>query len=352
MKSIKFVQNGKGEVEPSAIRSTQGLTLFNANGDVNSTSTGYQIAIDTLTYIKKQITEQKFYKVAPADFVPICVGDGAFKQNILTNLSFSNSEDFESGNIQSGASGSRLASVDASVASKSAKVVNWAKQKSYSIFDIEQALQANNWDAVYAKERARKTNWDLGIQEIAFIGSRSDPAVTGLLNNPNVTINTSLITAPISGLSAANFATFVQTLISTYFTATNSTQMPTHFVLPYTDFLGLQTLTPGTVGTYPLPQIDYLLMAFKAATRNPNFKIEPLAYCEKANNLTRINVGTGKQVYALYNKDDETLRMDIPVDYTSTNPNSTNNFQFNDVAYGQYTGVSVLRNLEVLYFQY
>jgi hypothetical protein len=44
--------------------------------------------------------------------------------------------------------------------------------------------------------------------------------------------------------------------------------------------------------------------------------------------------------------------MNIPVDYTVTQANSVNNFQFQDVAYGQYTGLTVLRNLELLLFTY
>lgn len=350
MKSIQFVQNGRGDAEPQAVRSTQGLSLLNANGDVNSTGMGFQIAIDTLTYIKKQVTTQKFYQVAPADFVPLAVGDGAFAATILTNLEFSNADDFETGNIRTGESNARLAAADASVASKSVKVVNWAKQIGYSIFDIEQALMANNWDPIMAKERARKKNWDLGIQEMCFIGSKSDTGVTGLLNNANVTINTTFITAPISGLNAADFSTFVAGLISTYFTATRSTQMPTNFVIPYTDFLGLQNLTPGTVGTYPISKMEYLLKAFKAATQNDSFQIQPLAYCDAANNSSR--TGLNKQCYVLLNKDPESIRMDIPVDYTTTQPNTNNNFQFQNVGYGQYTGVGVYRNLEVLYFQY
>ena len=354
MKSIQFVQNSRGQAEPMPVRSTQGLSLLNANGDVNSTGMGFQIAIDTLTYIKKQVTTQKFYQVAIADFFPVAVGDGAFAASILTNLEFSNSDDFETGVIRSGESGGRLAAADAAVASKTIKVVNWAKQIGYTIFDIEQALMANNWDPIMAKERARKKNWDLGLQEIGFLGSKSDTGVTGLLNNANVTINTTLITAPISGLNAANFATFVQTLISTYFTATASTQMPTTFVIPYTDYLGLQTMTPNVIGagegTYPITKLDFLRRAVKAATRNPNFEILPLAYCDAANNASR--TGLNKQCYVLLNKDPESIRMDVPVDYTTTQPNTTNNFQFQNVGYGQYTGVGIYRNLEVLYFQY
>jgi hypothetical protein len=360
MKSVLFrdtgrtLDNGMAERVPETVRSTQGMDIFNANGDVNATGLGFQIATDTLTYIKKQVSMQKFYQVAPADIIPVAVGEGAFAQTILTNLEFSNADDFEKGNIRSGESGARLASADASVASKSVKVVNWAKQIGYSIFDVQSALQANNWDAIAAKERARKKNWDLGLQTIAFLGSVSDTGVTGLLNNANVTINTSRITAALSGLSAANFATFVQNLINDYFTATASTQMPTTFVIPYSDFLGLQTMTPNVIGagegTFPITKLAFLLNAFRLATRNPSFDIIPLAYCDAANNASR--TGLNKQCYVLFNKDPETIRMDIPVDYTTTATGTVNNFQFQNVAYGQYTGVGVYRNLEVLYFQF
>jgi len=340
-----------GEIQVAqAVRSTQGMEILNAVGDVNDNATGFQIAIDTLTYIKKQVTTQKFYEVPVADFVPVDVGDGAFSQALLTNLTFSNSDDFEKGNIRSGESGARLAQADASIASKTIKVINWAKEIGYTIFDIQQALYANNWDIIEAKHRSRMKNWQLGLQEIGFLGSKVDDGVLGLLTQTAVNTNTSLITAPLSGLNAADFNNFVASLISTYFANTNSTAMPTHFVIPYSDFLGLQTLTPGTVGTYPLPKIEYLLMAFKAATRNPGFHILPLAYADAANNLALRSIN--KNIYTLYRYDRESIRMDIPVDYTTTQPNSMNNFSFNDVAYGQYTGVGVYRNLELMYFEY
>lgn len=340
-------------MEPNALRSTNGLTLMNANGDVDATSTGFQIALDTLTYIKKQVTEQKFYKVPPAEYIPVAVGDGAFAASILTNLEFSNADDFETGNIRAGESGGRLSSADASVASKTVKVVNWAKQIGYTIFDVEQALMANNWDAIAAKERSRKKNWDLGIQEIAFLGSKADAGVTGLLNNANVTIDVATITKNISTMTAAEFAAFVAGLIATYFSATNSTQMPNRFVIPYSDYLGLVGMTPNVIGagegTYPISKLDFLLRAFKEATQDSGFQIKPLSYCDAANNVSR---GINKQCYALYNSDPETIRMDIPVDYTTTQPNTTNNFQFQNVGYGQYTGVGIYRNLEVLYFRF
>jgi hypothetical protein len=44
--------------------------------------------------------------------------------------------------------------------------------------------------------------------------------------------------------------------------------------------------------------------------------------------------------------------MDIPVDYTNTLANSLDNFNFQNVGYGQFTGVQTYRPLELLYFSY
>jgi len=363
LKAGEIVRNNE-VCEPQFLssRKTSGLSIFvdgdhnsgaldsrlNAVGDTADTATGYQIVIDTLTYIKKQLTEQKFYTVAPADYIPVVVGDGAFSADILTNRTYELADDFSSGNLRTGSSDARLASADVAVDGVSAYVQNWAKGIQYSIFDVEQALRANNWDIIERKHRARKKNWDLGIQKIAFLGDATDTRIPGLLTNTNINTNTSLITAPISSLNAAGLQTFVTTLIQTYFANTNSTAMPNRFVIPYADWTGLPALTPGTVGTYPVPIIQYLEEAFTRAVApmEKEFKIMPLAYCDAANNPA------GLHYYMLYRDDAESIRMDIPVPYTTTQPNSLNNFSFADVGYGQYTGLNVYRNLEVLRFQY
>lgn len=323
---------------------------FNAAGDTAETATGYQIVTDTLTYIKKQVSEQKNYTVAPADFIPVAVGDGSFAANILTNRTYQVGDDFETGMIRTGVNSARLAGVDVAVDSKTMAVVNWAKAVDYTIFDIEQALVANNWDPIEQKHRARKKNWDLGIQKIAFLGSVNDTRIPGFFNNSVININTARITKFISTMSPSEFATFVQGIVNDYFVNTASTALPTHFTMPYGDWLGMQVLTPGTAGTFPVPLMEYLDRAFKAVC-GPNFKIQPNAYCDAANNNTG-GFAINKAIYMLHRYDPESVRMDIPVDYTTTQPNSVNNFSFEDVAYGQFTGVGFYRALEALMFRF
>jgi hypothetical protein len=94
--------------------------------------------------------------------------------------------------------------------------------------------------------------------------------------------------------------------------------------------------------------ITYLLNAFKEVTRNPNFKILPCAYADQANNSTVSGLNTN--IYTLMRYDEDSVRMDVPVPYTNTLQNTINGFQFQNVGYGQYTGVLAYRPLEMLYF--
>ncbi len=68
-------------------RSFRGLELQNADGDIDPTTLAYQYATDRLTYIRARYVEQTFYEVAPADFLSVLVGEGAFSAQIVTNLS-------------------------------------------------------------------------------------------------------------------------------------------------------------------------------------------------------------------------------------------------------------------------
>ena len=329
-------------------RSLQGRTLFNTAGDIDQSSLGYDIAITTLTYIKKQITEQRFYEIVPADYVPIAVGDGGFSQAILTNLVVTASGDFEAGNVNQATANDRLATSDVGVASKTMAVINWAKAIGYSVFEIEQALQANNWDIIESKHRARKKDWDLGVQKIAFLGSLSNATnVPGLLTQSSVNSDTATIALTISSMSSASFASFVQNVVASYQNNCVYTAMPTHFLIPQDDYVGLATPVSAT---YPfISKLQYLKDAFAQIVPN-GIKVQPLVYGIPNYNKNYVNGGTGLHRYVMYRYDAETLRMDIPVDYTVTAANTLNNFQFQDAGYGQYTGVGVYRPLEVLYF--
>jgi len=160
MKSLRLIPTGnkrlnevtkitEDEVQPFYFDDTRGKSLWadasrtkpdyrlNSPGDTPEASTGYQIAIDTLTYIVRTVTAQKFYEVNPSDYLPVMVGEGSFANDFLNNLTFSNAADFESGIINSASSNARLDTVETAVASITTENIYWAKALEYSINDVQ-----------------------------------------------------------------------------------------------------------------------------------------------------------------------------------------------------------------------
>jgi hypothetical protein len=350
MNTVQRITNSKGEIEFVPLNLQQRMeacAVWNAQGDIDTSSAGYKYVIDTLTYIVSRVTTQKFYEVTPSDFFPIEVGSGGFTDAITTNIEFSSGDDFETGVVNTGNSEARLASVEAGVAPKTMAVTMWAKKIGYNIAEIQQALMFNRWDTVEAKERSRKKNYDLGMQAISFMGSKTDPVRTpGLLTNPDVNIDTGTITKPISEMTATEFQTLVTTLLNSYFDNANATVLPTCFVLPMSDFLGLGVATSDTfpIGT----KLAYLEQTFQKMC-GPGFKILPLAYADAVRNAAW---GINKQQYMLYRDDPETVRQDVPIAYTLNAPGTADNFTFNSVAFSRYTGVGIYRPLELLKYEF
>lgn len=316
-------------------------------------SLGYEVSITTLTTIMKKITEQKFFEIPPADYLPVRVGEGAWSTNLTTYRSFDIADEFETGVINTGGQNARQAAADAGVDALNIKVYNWAKSIGWSIFDLEFAAKSGNWDLVTAKEKARKRNWDLGIQRIAFLGARGQNGATGtclgLLNQAGITTNTTVITKAISAMTTTELKAFTAAVVEAYRSNVQRTAWPTHFVIPESDYNGLASQASPD---FPIKSTLQLLEEmFQVITRNKTFKILPLAYGDAAYH-TDVSTIAGKQVYVLLNYDEESLRMDIPVDYTNTLANSLDNFSFQNSGYGQFTGVLAYRPLELMYFTY
>lgn len=316
-------------------------------------SLGYEIQITTLTTVMKKITEQKFFEVPPADYLPVRVGEGTWSTNLTTYRSFDIADEFETGIINTGGQNSRMASADAGVDALNIKVFPWAKSIGWSIFDLEFAAKSGNWDLVSAKEKSRKKNWDLGVQRIAFLGARGSNGSTGsclgLLNQNGISINTSVITQPISAMTSTDLKTFCAQVVEAYRSNVQRSAWPTHFIIPESDYNGLASQASPD---FPIKSTLQLLEEmFQVITRNKNFKILPLAYGDSAYHADVASIA-GQQIYVLLNYDEESLRMDIPLDYTNTLANSLDNFGFQNAGYGQFTGVLAYRPLEMLYFQF
>lgn len=325
------------------------LEFMNANGGIDPASEGYQYVIQTTTQIAADTIKQMFYEIPFGEHVPVDVGTGAWMESIVKNLTYESAAPFEQG-ITDLSSQAAITQVDAGVAPISTKIYSWNRGYQYSLFEIRKALAADNWDAIQAKYETLVKNWQLGLQQVAFLGVLMDPVGgPGLLSQSSVTINLSLITQYISTMSPAQLSTLVSGLLAAYFSNANSTILPDSFAVPMQDFLGM-----GAPWSPQFPMISilaYLEDALKKMTKNPNFMIYGVAYADQANNAG-VWATNGTNRYALYRNKPDTLKMYTPVDLILNAPGTANNVQWQGVGLGQFTGVQVYRVPEVLYFDW
>lgn len=334
--------NAKGEQVMLNARETAVARALELEKAEYLNAMGIDIPITTLTTAIKSVAEQKFYKIAPADYLPVVVGEGAFSTNLLKYTSFNMGGDFEQGLINTSTHNSQLAQADAGVEGVQIPVINWAKGLSWNLFEVQQAAKTGNWDLITEKEKARKTNWDLGIQKAAFLGVASVGA-KGLLNQDGVTSDITTITKPIKEMSAAEYQAFVGKIYAAYREHCEYTAEPDTFIIPESDYNGLAAAVDPN---FPIKtKLEYLKEAF-ALIVGHEVAIKKLAYADAARS------GLNLQRYVLLHKDADSLAMNIPVDYTATLANSINGFHWENAAYGQFTGVKVFRPKEVLYFDF
>ena len=334
--------NAKGEqVQLNAKEAAVAKALEYQNAELLN-AMGIDIPITTLTTAIKSVAEQKFYRIAPAEYMPVVVGEGAFSTNLLKYTSFNMGGDFEQGLIHTSTHNAQLAQADAGVEGVQIPVINWAKGLSWNLFEVQTAAKTGNWDLITEKEKARKTNWDLGIQKAAFLGVASVGA-KGLLNQDGITSDVVTITKPIKSMSAAEYQAFVGSVYAAYREHCDYTAEPDTFIIPESDYNGLAAAVDPN---FPIKtKLEYLKEAFQLIVGH-EVAIKKLAYADMAKS------GLAVQRYVLLHKDADSLAMNIPVDYTATMANSINGFHWENAAYGQFTGVKVFRPKEVLYFDF
>lgn len=327
--------------------------LNNFNEFVNAITTdtsAYEYVVTTLTDIQSKVVTQKFYNVNIPSYVDVEAGKGAFNQRILHNVVYDLAGGFETGFINTG-DGVRLEKTDIGIDKLEFPIQNWAKGCRYSYMDVQQCFVANNFDLVEQLIQSRKRNWDLGLQQTIFVGCKNNPSITGLCNNSNVTSNTTTLTEKISGMTTAELTAFVSVVLADYYNNTNKTVAPNLFLIPTDDYLGLTA--PASDYQPQYSRLQLLQDAFKAAVAGfgvPDFQILPLAYLNK----TQMNEYTGvnKYRYVLANKSPDTYYAPVPVEFTMTQFGTRDNFNFENVAYGQIAGTVVLRPQEILYFDF
>lgn len=314
---------------------------------------GFDIPITTMTTVARKATTQNFFEIAPADYLPVIAGQGAWGDQLLTLREFIQGDTFETGITNLSQTNARIPAIDAALDSIVLPIYTWNKAAYWSLPQIEQAAKAGNWDYAEALQKSRKKNWDLGIQHIAFLGAagmrNTYNNCYGLLTLPNVYTDSSIFSAagnvPISEMPQSNLNTFVKSAISLYRANAQKSAWPDCFYMPEDDWIGIGGTQYSP--TFPIGSIGEILeKMFRQSIPTGKWRgIKPISYAQASFSSGVLTTNT----YMLMRYDDETINMQIPVPYTTTVPNSINNYQLQDVGYGQFTGVQALRPREIMY---
>lgn len=314
----------------------------NAVAFANPANYGLEQTITTLTQIVAGVQRQRFYTVQGnlTDYVPIEMGTGAYGKQIGQFAVAQVGDNFESGIVQVGNGINKDANIDITADFISIRNNFWRMKYEATKEIVEMArVNAVNFSYIEEQETARLRTAQLGIQKVEFLGT-GDGLNYGLLNQPEVTINTSLLPTNVPSMTIQQLTNFAKTAISTYFANTNSTVFPNTWLMPTSTFmsLGVPVNPEFPIGTVR----EYLEKAFIAAGAPADFRILHTVY-----NNTAGTGGRGRHV--LYNRDPQTLTMYIPKPYTPYPLYPVNSLDMISDAEMQFTGVWVKRPNEVLY---
>ena len=336
--------------------STYGAALDNAmKAELTNDVGGYQVPIDTLTQIAREITTQVFYgsDLKITDYLPVVIGQGAFSQSLLTFKTGSTGNQFKQNIFRSGQNSS-MTQANTQIEAATLEILNFAQGQTYSLFEMKQAAMYGNFDVIAAKEEARKTVYDQGILQTAFVGV-PEFGQFGLVNQPLGTLSdtiapdTTIIPKPIGTMDADEINTLVGKLIYTYYRNTGYSRKPSKFIIPTSDYFTLQEYINPEFPLADSQRINILLKAFKSQTGNDNFKILDSIYCQPSE-ANKIGAGLIYDRYILTVDDSKSLKMLLPVPYTVTLANTINGFEWQNAAYGQFSAVQLLRGKETQYF--
>ena len=338
-------------------RSSQlGKDLTNAlKTELTNDVGGYQIPIDTLTQIAREVTTQVFYSVPITEYLPVVIGQGAFSQSLLTFKTGSTGNQFKQNIFRSGQNSS-LTQANTQIQGDTIEILNFAQGMTYSLVEMKQAAMYGNFDLIAAKEEARKTVYDQGLIQTAFLGvPEFGQGFYGLVNqdmtqpdrvpvDAGVTIN-----KPIGTMNELEINALVGALIYKYYSNTGFSKLPSRFIIPTSDYFTLQEYINPAFPLADSQRINILLKAFKSQTGNEKFEIKHTIYCQKTES-DKINGGLAKDRYILTVDDPKSLKMLLPVPYTVTLANTINGYEWQNAAYGQFSTVQLLRGKETQYY--
>lgn len=306
---------------------------------------GYLAGETTLTALATRVRKTQYYTISNLrDYVDIEVNRGGLADQVLNFTISDVAGDYRDG-FASTAENAKIPVVDIQIGTMLYRRHIWNKIVQYRYIDAEQAGDNRMpFDIIEAKTEALKRHFDLTLQTMIFVGDL-ELGITGLLNNPNITIDSATLPTNLSSLTSAQINEIVGQMLTKYTDANFQTAFPNRLLVPFGAYLGLSSATSAE---FPIKtKMDFLEDSFKQMTGNGDFKILPLAY---ANGNNQYNT-TGKDTYVLYRKDIDTLAYDLAKPFDMRGWNSPNNYDFQNVGYGMLGGTNIFRPLEVMYFQ-
>lgn len=317
----------------------QAQRVNNSGADV----TGLEATITTLTDIIGGVVETKYYELNGqklSDFCKIEVGRGAYATELMQYASTFVGNNGKQGIVNPTANGISK-DANSSIQIGSIKMPNnfwrWDYTVTNELVNMAQK-NAETFSIIEENEKARKKIWDLMLQDAWFNGL-GDGRSYGLLNQPNVTVNTTLMTAELGDMTDAQFQTFLAKVAGEYNKVSNYAISFNRMLIPSEQYFALTQ----PYGTFGLNRLQVLEDAMKRIV-GADFKIVHAKYCTGASAQ-----GGNKGRYVFYNDDADNVCAYLPVPYTPMPLFPQGSLDLISQAHGQFITPFVKRTNAVLY---
>ena len=317
----------------------QAQRVNNSGADV----TGLEATITTLTDIIGGVVETKYYELNGqklSDFCKIEVGRGAYATELMQYASTFVGNNGKQGIVNPTANGISK-DANSSIQIGSIKMPNnfwrWDYTVTNELVNMAQK-NAETFSIIEENEKARKKIWDLMLQDAWFNGL-GDGRSYGLLNQPNVTVNTTLMTAELGDMTDAQFQTFLAKVAGEYNKVSNYTISFNRMLIPSEQYFALTQ----PYGTFGLNRLQVLEDAMKRIV-GADFKIVHAKYCTGASAQ-----GGNKGRYVFYNDDADNVCAYLPVPYTPMPLFPAGSLDLISQAHGQFITPFLKRETSMMY---
>lgn len=317
----------------------QAQRVNNSGADV----TGLEATITTLTDIIGGVVETKYYELNGqklSDFCKIEVGRGAYDTELMQYASTFVGNNGKQGIVNPTANGISK-DANSSIQIGSIKMPNnfwrWDYTVTNELVNMAQK-NAETFSIIEENEKARKKIWDLMLQDAWFNGL-GDGRSYGLLNQPNVTVNTTLMTAELGDMTDAQFQTFLAKVAGEYNKVSNYAISFNRMLIPSEQYFALTQ----PYGTFGLNRLQVLEDAMKRIV-GADFKIVHAKYCTGASAQ-----GGNKGRYVFYNDDADNVCAYLPVPYTPMPLFPQGSLDLISQAHGQFVCPYLKKNTSMVY---